>query len=102
MQAGKLDRLITIERATKSAGVYPTTEWGVIASPRAQLVRVADSEFATGFGEATAGEIVFRIRWRDGITTADRIAYGGKRYDIKEIAEIGRRRGLELRAVATT
>lgn len=104
MEAGKLDRLITIERSTKTvqpAGTL-TTEWGVIASPRAQLVRVADSEFATGFGEATAGEIVFRIRWRDGITTADRITYGGKRYDIKEIAEIGRRRGLELRAVATT
>lgn len=103
MQAGKLDRLITIERGRKSMGdLHPCTLWSVIAAPRAQLVRVADSEFATGFGEATAGEIVFRIRWREGITTADRIAYGGRHYEIKEIAEIGRRRGLELRAVATT
>ena len=101
MQAGRLDRLIFIERSTKSGGVYPTTAWTVIASPRAEIVRMSDSEFATDFGEATAGEIVFRIRWRDGITTADRISYAGEHYDIKEIAEFGRRRGLELRAVAT-
>lgn len=100
MQAGKLDRLITIEHSSTSEGVYPETVWTVIATPRAQLVRVADSEFATGYGEATSGEIVFRIRWRAGITTADRITYAGTAYDIKEIAEIGRRRGLELRAVS--
>lgn len=102
MEAGKLDRLITIERATKTvqpAGNMVAT-WAVIASPRAQIVQQTSTEFLTGFGEAENGTVIFRLRWRDDITTADRIMFEGRAHGIQEIAEIGRRRGLELRAVA--
>lgn len=44
--------------------------------------------------------IIFRIRWLDGITNADRIVYGGVNHNLKEVKEIGRRKGLELRCVA--
>ena len=57
--------------------------------------------FPTRFGEAENGTIVFRVRYLAGITTADRVSYAGQVYDLKEVTEIGRRRGLELRAVAT-
>ncbi|KQU54448.1 head-tail adaptor protein [Bosea sp. Leaf344] len=104
MQAGKLDRIITIERQTKT--VTPSggtvTAWTIIATPRAEIVKQSASEFLTGFGEAENGSAVFRIRWRADITTADRIVHDGVAHDIKEIAEIGRRRGLKLRAVATS
>lgn len=103
MRAGKLDRTIAIERLTET--VTPTgsvvTAWTNIATVRAQIVTQSASEFLTGYGEAEAGTIVFRIRYIAGITTADRVSYGGQIYDLKEVAEIGRRRGLELRAVAT-
>ncbi|MBX9452644.1 MAG: phage head closure protein [Mesorhizobium sp.] len=104
MRAGKLDRAITIERKTET--VTPSgsvvTAWTNIATVRAEIVQQSASEFLTGFGEAETGTIIFRIRYLAGITTADRITYEGTAYNIKEIAEIGRRRGLELRAVAVS
>ncbi|MBX9464097.1 MAG: phage head closure protein [Aquamicrobium sp.] len=104
MRAGKLDRVIAIERKTEtvtpSGGVV--TAWTNLASVRAEIVQQSASEFLTGFGEAETGTVIFRVRYLAGITTADRITYEGTAYNIKEIAEIGRRRGLELRAVAVS
>jgi len=104
MRAGKLDRSITIERQTET--VKPSgsvvTAWPNIATGRADIVTQSASEFLTSFSEAENGTIVFRSRYRGGITTAGRVSYNGSAYDLKEVTEIGRRRGLELRAVATT
>lgn len=104
MRAGKLDRTIAIERqieTVKPSGAVATT-WANIDTVRAEIVQQSASEFLTGFGEAENGSIVFRIRYLPGITTADRVSYAGTVYDLKEITEIGRRRGLEIRAVATS
>ena len=38
----------------------------------------------------------FRIDWRAGLRETDRLIYSGLIWDIKGIAEIGRRRALEL------
>lgn len=104
MRAGRLDRTITIERqaetVTPSGSVV--TAWTNVATVRAEIVRQSASEFLTGFGEAENGTVIFRVRYLAGITTADRIVFDGVAHDLKEVAEIGRRRGLELRAVATS
>lgn len=104
MRAGKLDRTITLQRKTEGKNQHhgSVTAWTDIATVRAEIVTQSASEFLTGFGEAEAGTIVFRIRYLAGITTADCVTYAGQAYDLKEITEIGRRRGLELRAVATS
>lgn len=104
MRAGKLDRFITIERSTETKNQHhtPVSAWTTIAAVRAEIVTQSASEFLTGFGEAEAGTIIFRIRYLPSITIADRVAYAGKVYDLKEVTEIGRRRGIELRAVATS
>jgi SPP1 family predicted phage head-tail adaptor len=104
MRAGKLDRTITLERKSETVSETRTVvvTWTNIATVRAEIVTQSASEFLTGFGEAESGTIVFRIRYLAGITTADRVSYAGKVYDLKEITEIGRRRGLELRAVAVS
>lgn len=104
MRAGKLDRTITIERKTEtvSDSGAVVTAWTNIATVRAEIVQQSASEFLTGFGEAENGTVIFRVRYLAGITTADRIIYAGIAHDLKEIVEIGRRRGLELRAVATS
>lgn len=103
MRAGKLDRTIAVERKTET--VTPSgsvvTAWTNLATVRAEIVQQSASEFLTGFGEAEAGTVIFRIRYLPDITTADRVTYAGQVYDLKEIVEIGRRRGLELRATAT-
>ena len=103
MRAGKLDRMITIERkaetVTASGAVAAT--WIDIATVRAEVVQQTATEFLTGFGESENGTVIFRIRYLPGISTTDRVHFDGTLYDLKEITEIGRRRGLELRAVAT-
>lgn len=103
MRAGQLNRVISIERKAETVsetGAVNTT-WARTATVRAQIVTQSTTEFLTGFGEAESGTIVFRIRYLADINTADRVAYAGQLYDLKEVTEIGRRRGLELRAVVT-
>lgn len=102
MRAGNLKHSISIERETET--VRPSGSvvkaWQPIATARAEVLQASADEFLTGFGEAEAGKTLFRIRWRDGITTADRVMFHGKAHNIKEIVEIGYRQGLELRCVA--
>jgi SPP1 family predicted phage head-tail adaptor len=100
MRAGKLDRLITIQRATETVAPSGATasEWFNIATVHAEILQSAGSEAPTPFGEAETDTITFRVRWipSDEITTADRIAYAGHHYNLKKVAEIGRRIALEL------
>lgn len=103
MRAGKLDRTITIQRRTETKdGPRVVTAWTNLATVRAEIVQQSANEFLTGFGEAENGTMIFRMRYLAGITTADRVVYEGRAHDLKEIVEIGRRRGLELRAVAVS
>lgn len=100
MRSGKLDRLITIERATETvapSGAVSST-WTPIATVRAEIVNQTATEFLAGHGEAERGTIIFRIRFLADITTDNRITFNGAHYNVREIVEIGRRRGLELRA----
>lgn len=98
LNIGKLNRRITIERKTET--VKPSGSvvkvWTPIASVWAEVLQQSATEFFTGYGEAEAGTIIFRIRYRNGITTADRVTYKGANYNLKEIKEIGRH-ALELR-----
>lgn len=99
IKAGKLDRQITIvrEAETVAASGAVSKTWATVATVRAELVQRSADEYLAGFGEVDAGGAVFRIRYLAGITTADRVIFDGVTYDIDEIAELVRRRGLELR-----
>lgn len=103
MRAGKLNRTITIQRFTSTVDDYgtPVEAWTDVATVRAQIVQQSTEEFIRGFGASDETVIIFRIRWLDTITNADRIAYGGINHNLKEVKEIGRRNGLELRCVAS-
>ena len=102
MRAGKLDKTVTIERATTIVDDYgtPTPGWATVATVRAQLVQQSTEEFMRGWGTSSEAVTVFRIRHMDGITPADRVTLGSAAYDLKEIKELGRREGLELRCLA--
>ncbi|MEW4399620.1 phage head closure protein [Agrobacterium tumefaciens] len=99
INAGKMDRRITIDRQTET--VKPSGDvskvWTPIAVVWAEVLQQSATEFFTGFGEAETGNIIFRIRYMPGITTADRVSYNGNAYGLKEIKEIGRYEALELR-----
>lgn len=103
MRAGKLDREITIQRFTSTVDDYgtPAQTWTDIATVRAQIVQQSTEEFIRGFGASDETAIIFRTRWLDGVTNADRISFDGVLHNLKEVMEIGRRKGLELRCVAS-
>lgn len=102
LNIGSMDRRITIERETET--VKPSGSvvkaWAPIATVWAEVLQQSASEFFTGYGEAETGTVIFRVRYRPGITTAYRVTYEGTAYGIKEIKEVGRRDALELRGEA--
>ncbi len=99
---GNMDRRITIERERET--VKPSGSvvkaWAPFAIVWAEVLQQTASEFFTGYGEAETSTVIFRVRFQPGITTSDRIVYDGTAYGLKEIKEIGRRDGLELRGEA--
>ena len=100
MQASKLDREITIRRATTSldeAGI-PFRTWTDLVYLRAELVENAATEKVGQSGEVTTKEVLFRTRFFDGVTVADLIRYDSADYNIKSVSSIGRRRGFEIKA----
>lgn len=104
LNIGMMNRSITIERETEtlSPSGDPRKNWSPLATVRAELIQQSANEFITGYGEAQTGTVIFRVRYRPGITTADRVTYDGIAYGIKEIKTIGRRHALELRGEALT
>ena len=101
IKAGKLDRYITLEREIEQVAASGAVSkfWAGFAHVRAERLQASTEEYLAGFGEADAGGAVFRIRYLPGIITGNRVVCDGVAYDINEIAEMGRKRGLELRCV---
>lgn len=102
MRAGKLDKTITIERLGTTVNDYGTVSegWSLLHTVKAQLLQSSASEFPASSGTNSETVSVFRIRHLDGIGLADRIVHDGAVYDLKEVKELGRRSGLELRCIA--
>ena len=102
MRSGKLDRTLTFQHRTRTvspAGTV-TQAWADFAIVRAELVSRAVTKIDAAFGEADDDVLVFRIRFRDDLTTEHRVVYGDRQLDLKGILELGRRRALELRCEA--
>ena len=99
MRAGKLDREITIQSAEDTIGDdgTPSTFWSDVATVRAQLVEASTEEYQRAYGEGGNTAVIFRMRWMDGVTIDHRVRYEGRNLNVREVTEIGRRRGLELR-----
>lgn len=103
MRAGKLQHRIQIERVLElvSDSGHVESTWLPILTTRAEIKEATTTEFLTGQLEGDKARAVFLIRWPvQPITTADRIDHGGMRWNIIGLSEIGRRRGLEIRAEA--
>lgn len=102
MRAGELDHKITLQQisVTRSALGDEIKTWATLATPWAKVIPVSGREFANATAEARfSGKVNrFRIRYLAAARkdTALRVLYDGDTYDIKHIAEIGRRVGLEL------
>jgi SPP1 family predicted phage head-tail adaptor len=103
IRSGKLDRIITIERAAETiddAGT-PSLAWATVATLRAEIVNQSVAEFIRDSAGAESGNtIIFRTHYLAGVTVSDRVSYDGQAFDIQETRELGRRRGLEIKCIA--
>ncbi|WP_311028219.1 phage head closure protein [Mesorhizobium koreense] len=104
MKAGRMTETVTIERETETvspAGTVTLT-WATIATRKAELIQAGTTELLKPFGEEEQSAIVFRVRYVADVTTKDRLVYGTQAFNIRDIKEIGRRRGLDLRCEKVT
>jgi SPP1 family predicted phage head-tail adaptor len=100
MRAGQLDRVIVLQEHTRTGTTPAGTaimDWADVATLRAQLVQANTEEFQRAYGEGANTGVIFRIRWLDEIDVDNRLTYQGRIFNIREITEIGRAKGLELR-----
>jgi SPP1 family predicted phage head-tail adaptor len=107
MRAGDLDRRITIQRATPTRDQFNNeiltwfdlvTVWAS-ARPASVRERLAHMEVGSEI------DSVFEFRWSPltaSVDSKDRIVFDGKIYDIVAPAEIDRRVGIRVKAVART
>lgn len=102
MNAGDLDRRITVQRCTEAPDsfgqVIPT--WSTLAVVWAKVERNGGGEkFATD-QRTSRSEAAFTIRYRAGITPKMRVLFDGEVWEIEAVDELGRRDGLMLKCHA--
>ncbi len=103
MEIGQLDRQVTLEFKTvgQSSSGEPTEDW-VTISPVPVWARVrplSGREYYAALGAQIVAEetLVFTIRYRSDVRAGTaRVLYEGRIYDIRRVAEVGRRDGLEI------
>ncbi|MFC3169421.1 head-tail adaptor protein [Paracoccus fontiphilus] len=103
MRAGKLQARIQIERLQELVNDNGLVRkvWLPILTTRAETKEAGTTEFLLREIEGDKARAVFLIRWpAQPIGTSDRITHAGKVWNITSLSEIGRRRGLEIRAEA--
>lgn len=87
MQAGKLRHRVTIQRLvtgspTQNAGGEPDASWADVATVYASIEPLRGRELlvAQQINSEVTGTI--RVRYRAGLTSADRIKFGTRYYDV--------------------
>jgi SPP1 family predicted phage head-tail adaptor len=87
---------------TTGAGGKVMTDWIDIFHFRAELISNEMVEANADNGERETLSLVFRTHYRPGMTTADRLSYGGRPFNITKVIEIEQRRGLEIHCEAVS
>lgn len=105
MRSGELDRSIVIQANTPTQDGYgsPVDVWAKIHTADTIAAGVRPVRGGVRYGtQQFVGEQIstFKIRWRDDVTTVNRIVYNGRNWDVLDVREVGRREGLEIDAKA--
>jgi SPP1 family predicted phage head-tail adaptor len=95
MDAGQLDRRVTLERATETDDGYATevSGWQTIASVWAKLVPISGAEMVAAGETAAFNRVRLKIRrdslWSD-LNSADRLTFEDRNYNILSVRSEGR------------
>lgn len=105
MDAGKLDRRITLQRygITYNEDNEPVEGFSDLATVWASVQYASDGERVRAAEVGATITIRFQIRYSStvaGVNPKDRVVYDGKVFDISAVKELGRSEGLEISAAA--
>lgn len=102
MRAGKLDRRVTIQRATTASNSFnePIETWADVATVWGQQRPNRGNERFAAQEVAGSAVMTFQIRYRSDVTVKDRLSYDGRLWNILDVRELGRREATEIDAVA--
>jgi SPP1 family predicted phage head-tail adaptor len=99
-RSGEYDREITILQNTPTRNsigeVRPA--WSDFRTLPARVIPLMSRDRFMSGGEHNVRAATFRTRWFDGLKSTMQIQYEGSTYEIKGIAEVGRREGLDISA----
>jgi SPP1 family predicted phage head-tail adaptor len=103
MRAGDLDRQIELQsfEFVDDGGGGGIETWTTYATVAAAVLQTGGCEFLSAGATTAERRVVFRLRWRAGVSTAHRVVYAGQVHDIHEVRELDRRAGLELHTTAS-
>lgn len=99
MRAGRLDRRLTLQTRTLAAANArgeKIPSYSTLATVWGGKRDVSGREFFASAQLHAEASTRFEIRHRQDLTTVNRVVCDGVTYDVLHIAEIGRRKGLEL------
>jgi SPP1 family predicted phage head-tail adaptor len=107
LQAGKLDRRITIQRATLTYDDLnnPVETWADHTTVWGAKLDYVGSENVAAHEVGAQMTTAFRIRWSNKVSDVnpkDRLSFDSKTWNIENVKEIGRKEGLEISAIART
>ena len=105
MQAGKLDRRITIERYSSSINDLgeEVGAWAPLATVWASKADIRDSERFSAQQVNSTITTRFQTRYLSmlaDVNPKDRLTHGDMLYGIVSVKELGRREGIEITAAA--
>lgn len=104
-EAGDLDRLIVIQRATTTLNQFhdPIESWSDLTAVWAKRIDASAAERYRA--QEVGAEITtrFTIRWSSvtqSVNPADRLSFDGRLYNITAVRDVGRNQWREIDAVA--
>lgn len=102
MRAGSLNRRIELQHRTTARSAYgeQTESYSTYATVWANKADVRAREFIAAQQEIAENTAKFTLRYRSDVLNSDRIVCASVTYSIRQVAEIGRRQGLEVLATA--
>lgn len=102
MRAGRLDRRVTLQLRTlvQDAQGQNVEAWSTLAEVWASKRDVTGREYFAAQATNAEGSAVFQIRYRSDVTVLNRLVCEGVTYNIRHVAELGRREGLQLACTA--
>lgn len=98
MFAGKLDRRIDLlkRRTVQNALGEQQEIFECAVTLWAQAMPSRGRDYFAAAQVHSEETMTFRIRFRTDVDVKDRIGFGGNQYNIVNVAEVGRREGLEI------